>query len=100
MKKFPGRWAATNTLNVYPAAGQDLNAFYDRNSLKFFYALDPVVKKNIYTSDSSDVVSHETGHALLDSIRPDFWNVQSYEVWALHESFGDIISILNIILYK
>ena len=100
MKKFPGRWAATNTLNVYPAAGQDLNAFYDRSSLKFFYALDPVVKKNIYTSDSSDVVSHETGHALLDAIRPDFWNVQSYEVWALHESFGDVVAILNIIENK
>ena len=100
MKKFPGRWAATNNLNVYPAAGQDLNAFYDRNSLKFFYALDPVVKKNIYTSDSSDVVSHETGHALLDAIRPDFWNVQSYEVWALHESFGDIVAILNIMENK
>ena len=100
MKKFPGRWAATNNLNVYPTAGQELNAFYDRSSLKFFYAFDPVVKKNIYTSDSSDVVSHETGHALLDAIRPDFWNVQSYEVWALHESFGDVVAILNIMENK
>jgi len=100
MKKFPGRWAATSKLNVYPTAGQDLNAFYDRHSLKFFYALDPVVKKNIYTADSSDIVSHETGHALLDAIRPDFWNVQSYEVWALHESFGDIVAILNIMENK
>lgn len=100
MKNFPGRWAATKNLNVYPTAGQDLNAFYDRNSLKFFYALDPVVKKNIYASDSSDIVSHETGHALLDAIRPDFWNVQSYEVWALHESFGDIVALLNIMENK
>jgi hypothetical protein len=96
IEKFPGKWAATSNLQVYPVAGQDFNAFYDRRSLKFFYGYDPVAKKNIYTADSSDVVSHELGHALLDSIRPDFWNIQSYEVWALHESFGDIVALLNI----
>lgn len=100
IEKFPGKWAATSNLQVYPVAGQDFNAYYDRRSLRFFYGYDPVVRKNIYTSDSSDVVSHELGHALLDSIRPDFWNIQSYEVWALHESFGDIVALLSIMENK
>jgi hypothetical protein len=100
IEKFPGKWAATKNLNVYPVAGQDFNAYYDRNSLKFFYGYDPKAKKNIYTADSSDIVSHELGHALLDATRPDFWNVQSYEVWALHESFGDIVAILSIMENK
>jgi len=97
IKKFPQKWAATKQLTVYPVAGKELNAFYDRRSLKFFYEFDPVAKKNIYSADSADIVSHELGHALLDSIRPDFWNVQSYEIWALHESFGDIVAITSIL---
>ena len=97
IKKFPKKWAATTQLSVYPMAGKDLNAFYDRRSLKFFYEFDPVAKKNIYSSDSADIVSHELGHALLDSIRPDFWNVQSYEIWALHDSFGDIVAITSVL---
>lgn len=100
IQKFPGKWAATSNLQVYPVAGQDFNAFYDRRSLRFFYGYDPVVRKNIYTADSSDIVSHELGHALLDSIRPDFWNIQSYEVWALHESFGDIVALLSVMENK
>lgn len=100
MEKFPTKWAATSKLNIYPIAGQDFNAFYDRNSLKFFYGYDPTVRKNIYSADSSDIVAHELGHAILDSLRPDFWNVQSFEVWALHESFGDIIAILSIMENK
>jgi hypothetical protein len=90
-------WPEIETLNIYPMAGMDLNAYYDRKSIRFFYYFDYKLIKNIYLCESSDVVSHETGHAILDAIRPDFWNVQSYEIWALHESFGDISAILNIL---
>jgi hypothetical protein len=97
IKKFPQKWATTKQLYVYPVAGKALNAFYDRTNLKFFYEFDPVAKKNIYAADSADIVSHELGHALLDSMRPDFWSVQSYEIWALHESFGDIVAITSVL---
>jgi len=99
-KNFPSSWSSTDNLNIYPLAGMDLNAYYDRKSIKFFYYFDYTVRKNIYLCESSDVVSHELGHAILDAFRPDFWNVQSYEIWALHESFGDIIAILNILYNK
>jgi hypothetical protein len=39
-KYFPAnvkRWAATSILRVFPRAGYDANAYYDRSSLKFFY---------------------------------------------------------------
>lgn len=97
IKHKPENWILNKPLKVYPAAGVDLNAFYDRNSLKFFYYFDKINKKNTYSCESSDIVTHEFGHAMLDAIRPDFWNVQSYEIWALHESFGDIIAIINIL---
>jgi hypothetical protein len=41
------------------------------------------------------VVAHEVGHAILDALRPDLWDVQTLEAGALHESFGDCIAVLT-----
>ncbi len=89
------RWPGTRILRINPHAGVDLNAYYDRRSLQFFYAQDPVTKKPIYTCESFDIVSHELGHGLLDILRPDMWSMQSMEAWAYHEAFGDIVAILG-----
>lgn len=94
-----GKWAAVSILNVNPRAGKDFNAYYDRSSLKFFYDTNKATKKMVYTCQSADVVAHEFGHAFLDIIRPDLWSAQHYEAWAFHESFGDIVAILNIMQY-
>lgn len=88
-------WAHTSKLMVYPRAGRQLNAYYDRSSLKFFYDRDPVVKKFVFTCESADIVAHELGHALLDAMRPDLWTLQALEVFAFHEAFGDICAILT-----
>ena len=86
------KWAVTNVLNVNPMAGFDANAYYDREGLKFFYFTRN--NQTVYTALSSDIVSHELGHALLDAIRPDLFSAASMEAWAFHESFGDIHAIL------
>lgn len=91
------RWAATSQLNIVPRAGRMLNAYYDRRNLAFFYDVDPVTGKTFFCSDSADVISHELGHAILDSYRPDMWNVLSLEAWAFHEAFGDFFSMMNAI---
>lgn len=93
------KWAATSNLTLSPRAGVDLNAYYDRKSLKFFYFTDNVRAKVVYASDSRTVVTHEFGHALLDIIRPDLWDLVSDEVWAFHEAFGDMVAILNNLQY-
>ena len=93
------KWRGTSTLTLYPRAGQDLNAYYDRSSLKFFYFPDSTLKKNIYAADSRTVVTHEFGHAFLDILRPDFWSAQASEVWAYHEAFGDMTAFLNNLQY-
>ena len=102
MKKyFPvniKNWAATTNLTVLPRAGNDANAYYDRSSLSFFY-FKGNSNKIIYTCDSADIVTHELGHAILDAIRPDFWNTAAFEVAAFHESFGDIYAILTALNY-
>ena len=81
-------------LPVTPRAGKDFNAYYDRLGLKFFFNTDPVTTQTIYTCDSSDVVAHECGHAILDAEHPDYWDSLLGETAAFHEAFGDISAIL------
>lgn len=91
-------WAGTSCLSVNPVAGKDMNAYYDRRSLKFFY--HPYRGRNVYFSDSSDIVAHELGHAFLDAMRPDFWSVQSLEIWSFHEAFSDIVAMFNLMNHE
>lgn len=91
------KWASCNILQINPTAGPDLNAYYDRSSIKLFYY--NFNNKNFYFADSADVVAHELGHALLDAMRPDFWSVQSLEIWSFHEAFSDILAIFNLMSY-
>lgn len=86
------KWSVVNNLVVDPVAGEQANAYYDRNGIRYFYFTKN--GKSVYTCLSSDIVSHELGHALLDAIRPDLFSVASMEVWAFHEAFGDICSII------
>ena len=89
-----GKWALVKVLNVDPMAGVMPNAYYDRQNLKFFYFQGKSGKK-VYTALSADIVTHELGHALLDAMRPEFFNQASIETWAFHESFGDINAIFS-----
>lgn len=90
------KWASTSCLKINPMAGQQLNAYYNRQGLSFFYDKNPLTKETIYTSDSSDIVAHELGHAILDLLRPDLWNQPAVEIQAFHEAFADITAILSI----
>lgn len=92
--ELPCNWYATDKLLVVPMAGRKLHAYYDRKSLAFFYAKDLVLRKDVYACDSHDIVAHELGHAILDSYRPDLWNIASIEVAAYHDAFADTISFL------
>lgn len=91
------KWAAVSALAVFPEAGRDLNAYYDRRSLRFFYAYIREMKKTLYTAESADIVAHELGHAILDALRRDLWSVQAKEIWAFHEAYADINAILAIL---
>jgi hypothetical protein len=93
------RWAGTNNLVVIPRAGKQLNAFYNRLTLQFFFEKNMLTNKMVFTADSSDIVAHELGHAILDSFRPDLWSIASLEVWSFHEAFSDLSAVLHIMLY-
>jgi hypothetical protein len=92
-KHLPKWFGGQASLPVLTNAGDDLNAFYDRASLQFFS--HTFGGTTVYSCESVDVVTHEQGHAILDAIRPDFFDVPFIEVGALHEAFGDCIAILT-----
>jgi len=90
------KWNSAITGSVLPVKldeGVDLNAYYDRVALNFFHAA--VGDRVVYSGESPDVVCHEFGHAVLDAIRPQLWDVASFEPPAFHESFGDMSAILT-----
>lgn len=89
-------WFSNKPLFINPRYGKGLNAFYDRNSLIFLYQTSLFKKRTVYSVDSVDIVSHELGHAILDSLRPDLWNMQSLEIWSFHEAFADICAFINV----
>jgi hypothetical protein len=89
------RWQGNQAkLNLSPNAREELNAYYDRQALVFCESIAENGKQT-FTGASVDIVSHETGHAILDKMRPEFWNSFIEEIGAFHESFGDCIAILT-----
>jgi hypothetical protein len=93
------KWAAVSVLKALPEAGQDLNAFYNRASLQYFYIRDPATNKVVYLCNSGDVVSHEVGHAILDMFQPGLWNMAALEGMAFHEAFGDFTAMMSILQF-
>ncbi len=83
-----------NRLLVVPHAGYGENAFYDQNSksLQFYYFGDK--EEPGYTCLSHDIIAHETGHAILDGIRPLYNQSSSVQTGAFHEFIGDMTAIL------
>lgn len=87
-------WSTSNPMRVILVdATPDLNARYRRSSGLHFYRRD-VANRTVYSGESPDVVRHELGHAVLDALRPQFFNVADAEAAAFHESFGDMSAIL------
>ena len=82
-------------LLVVPAAGEWANAFYEREArcLQFFY-FQSQEGRRVYTSLSHDIVSHETGHAILDGIAPDLYHAITPQSLALHEGIADLVALV------
>jgi hypothetical protein len=95
---LPWQWngaANTDPLSVYPHAGETPNAYYSRTekALKFFW-FTPTGQPTVFTCRSFDIVSHETGHAVLDALKPGWLTFGNPpQTGGLHESFGDLTAI-------
>jgi hypothetical protein len=88
------QWHDGHPLRVKLRAGKDLNAFYDRKSLQFFYDVNQKSGRTVYAAESLDIVAHEAGHAVLDVYQPGFWSTPDLETASFHEAFADCSALL------
>ncbi|MES2150976.1 MAG: hypothetical protein V4508_14445 [Pseudomonadota bacterium] len=73
-----------------------MNAFYSRSQacLRFGDFIPGGSAARVYTCRSFDIVSHETGHAVLDGLKPNWLLADNPpQTGGLHESFGDLTAI-------
>ncbi|TWI65529.1 hypothetical protein IP91_02939 [Pseudoduganella lurida] len=97
---LPWAWnSGTNTdaLQVFPHGLPNvMNAYYSRTdrALKFGDFIPSGASDRMFTCRSFDIVAHETGHAVLDGLKPR-WILSSAppQTGGLHESFGDLTAI-------
>jgi hypothetical protein len=87
-------WSRVGVLYVLPEAGRMWNAFYNRRTLQFYFNDDTINGRRTFASSAAKIVYHEAGHAVLDGIRPDLFNLANFETWAVHEAFGDLMAFL------
>lgn len=92
----PIRWAFDGPVRVDSLQGTELNAFYNRDQhlISFSRGWDPKRKTWVHAAASGEVCAHETGHAILDGLRPRYFGSFAPEVNAFHEAFGDMMGMV------
>ena len=97
---LPWQWNSasdTKPLLIFPHGLPDvMNAYYSRDerALKFGDFVPNGASERMYTCRSFDIVAHETGHAVLDGLKPRWLlNNNPPQTGGLHEAFGDLTAI-------
>ncbi|GGE65198.1 hypothetical protein [Massilia psychrophila] len=97
---LPWQWNSsvdTSPIQVFPYGLPNvMNAFYSRSQgcLKFGDFVPDGKAERVFTCRSFDIVAHETGHAVLDGLKPDWLGADNPpQTGGLHESFGDLTAI-------
>ncbi len=97
---LPWQWNSSvdlTPLAIFPHGLPNvMNAFYSRTEccLKFGDFIPGGQSERVFTCRSLDIVSHETGHAVLDGLKPDWLLADNPpQTGGLHEAFGDLTAI-------
>ncbi|MBX9786979.1 MAG: hypothetical protein K2Y08_06545 [Alphaproteobacteria bacterium] len=87
---------------LYPGLNYDdfrSNAFYDSSKGHVLCFFPIASDESKYTSQSFDVVAHETGHYVLHVLRPTLLQSSLSDVKAFHESFGDVTALFSVLSF-
>lgn len=97
----PVTWKGGGPLVVRPHAFEGMNAFYQpaEPSLNFGYFWSLFRRTPVWTCLSHDIISHELGHAILDTVRPLYMFGNDLDVGAFHESFSDLLAMFSALQY-
>lgn len=98
-RRVPWAWNSggnTDVITAFPDAGVTANAYYSRGqkALKFFHFTPSGSPEAVFLCRSLDIVAHETGHAVLDGLKPGWLGAGNVpQTGGLHEAFGDLSAI-------
>ncbi|MEZ6016055.1 MAG: hypothetical protein R3F49_13125 [Planctomycetota bacterium] len=91
---FPG-----GRLILRPHAFRAENAYYDREQGAIHFGYFDVgtgrQKRVVYACLSHDIITHELGHAVLDGLKPLYYELDSPDVAGFHEYFGDALAMVS-----
>jgi hypothetical protein len=65
--------------------------------MKFYFCHDDKNNVDLYFCRSLDIVAHETGHAVLDALKPKLYDIKKGQEGALHEAFADLTAVFAIL---
>lgn len=98
----PPEYNFTRRLRIYPHALREPNAYYSpvKRALLFGYFKRPASDGRddsswIFTCLSQDIVAHETTHAILHGMLQRSVEPSSPDTLAFHESFADMVALLQ-----
>ncbi|MEO7681250.1 MAG: hypothetical protein ABIS14_11270, partial [Sphingomonas sp.] len=96
-------------LRIYPHAFRGDNAYYSPDHKALLFGYFPANSKvsdltppgtMVFACLSSDIVAHETTHALLDGQARSYREPSNPDVRAFHEGFADIVALFQQFTYK
>ena len=91
-------------LRIYPHALRTDNAYYSPEKKALLFGYFPADSRQgdtttqgsmVFSCLSSDIIAHETSHALLDGLHRRFQEASNPDVAAFHEGFADIVALFQ-----
>lgn len=101
--------AFVRRLRIYPHAFRGDNAYYSPDHKALLFGYFPASSKvsdltppgtMVFSCLSSDIIAHETTHALLDGQARGFREPSNPDVRAFHEAFADIVALFQQFTYR
>jgi hypothetical protein len=96
-------------LRIYPHAFRGDNAYYSPDHKALLFGYFPASSKvsdltppgtMVFSCLSSDIIAHETTHALLDGQARGFREPSNPDVRAFHEAFADVVALFQQFTYR
>lgn len=87
----------THQLYLVPHGEIRANAYYSAAKRALVFGLAQLDDGSTrYSCLSHDVIAHETTHAVLDGLRPGYFNPALPDQGGFHEGFADVVALLSV----
>ena len=88
-------WPGPSPLYIYPFSGSGVGACFIPEENSIYCYSNAVKKKWVFSCRFFDVVAHETGHAILNALKPEWTISTTKETAAVVESICDLTALFT-----